>query len=122
MSQDDLFATEPQPNVVTSEDISVAPGVSSSCPSKLQNTFNRLIFFQWDENTEHPFFITLSSQFGKEIKESWIKSTLSPKSRENKSFLMAKRFPYSGKSILVRLKVYFENNKRNSFARKFIYE
>lgn len=93
LSQIDMFASQPE---LGREEVSKkGPEVSSSCPPR--NFSKWLLFFEWDEEKQTPFEIFQTTHFGSEIKDSWVKSTLSSKAREKKLTLNGKKMSLFGK-------------------------
>lgn len=86
-----MFASQPE-----SEATNVAnKNVSSSCPAKIISKW--IMVFEWDEDVEKPFQTLLSSNYKTEIKEAWLTSTLSSKSRTKKLVLDGKSMSLFGK-------------------------
>lgn len=93
MSQVDIFATQP-PEASTPEP---QLETSSSCPAKLSSPCKFLMFFEYDEELANPFQVFSVSNFGNAIKEEWVKSVLSLKSRQKKLTLEGKSMCLFGK-------------------------
>lgn len=92
LSQIDMFASQPQ---LGGQTVNNAPQISSSCPPN--NLPKWLLLFEWDEEKQSPFQVFSSTHFGNEIKEAWVKSTLSAKAREKKLKLDGKTMSLFGK-------------------------
>ena len=86
-----MFASQPEQG----EPVKKPTEISSSCPVKTMSKW--LLFFEWDEEKQSPFQVFSSTHFGSEIKEAWIKSTLSAKAREKKLKLDGKTMSLFGK-------------------------
>lgn len=108
-SQIDFFASQPEER--TSNEVPEVPTVASTCPPRTLNLFKWIILFDHDENEQFPFNVFQASQFGSEIKDSWVKSTLGDSSRmkclklsalENKTVSLFAKID-SGKTVLVLL-------------------
>lgn len=80
-SQLDMFAS--QQDIGGDEDNAATnpPRVSSTCPPRLI-MWKWVVLFDRDETVTCPFMVHPVSRLGNEIKESWLKSILSPSARQ----------------------------------------
>lgn len=89
-----MFDSQPNPDIHDHANRTIP----ASCPSNL-GLSKWLMFFEWNEEVEKPFQLFSSTHFGKEIKENWIRCSLSMKAREKKLLLEGKSMSLFGKIL-----------------------